>query len=134
MISHNDVNPDGNLDDSFNRQNSGNNLLDNSAIGMGGNQPLQSPGGQGGHKPQFNMSDDQIALHDSANHPLGTTVPTMTQSQQQTPLPLSYMGRAVNHSNFGDDFDNMALNGDEPEDKRTHFRGVPITTGPITYT
>ena len=66
MISHNDANPDGNLDDSFNRQNSGNNLLDNSAIGMGGNQPLQSPGGQGGHKPQFNMSDDQIALHDRA--------------------------------------------------------------------
>ena len=113
MISHNDADPNGNLEDSFNRQNSGNNLLGDSAISK--------------------MTEDQIALHDSANNPLGTTAPTMTQSQQQTPLPLHYMGRAVDNSNFGIEFDSMALNGDEPEEKRSHFRGVAIT-GPITYT
>jgi hypothetical protein len=37
MISHTDANPDANLDDSFHRQNSGSNLLDTSAMGMGDN-------------------------------------------------------------------------------------------------
>jgi hypothetical protein len=50
-------------------------------MGIGDNEGL------GGHKPQFNISDDQIALHDNAkesfrqHQTLGTTVPTMNQSQ-----------------------------------------------------
>jgi hypothetical protein len=35
MISHNDANPDPNLDESFNRQNSGSNLLDVSGMANG---------------------------------------------------------------------------------------------------
>ena len=93
IVSHNDANP--NLDESFNRQNSGSNLLDVSAMGNGYND------GFGG--------DDQIILHDSAkealrlNQTLGTTVPTMTQSQQQTPM------QNANDSNFRADFDNFTL-------------------------
>jgi hypothetical protein len=71
MVSHSDAIPEGNLEDSFNRQNSGNNLLDTSALGMGDNYAPQNSDGQGGNKVQFNMTDDQ---------PLNTTVPTMTQS------------------------------------------------------
>ena len=95
IVSHNDANPDPNLDESFNRQNSGSNLLDVSAMGNGYND------GFGG--------DDQIILHDSAkealrlNQTLGTTVPTMTQSQQQTPMQIA------NDSNFRADFDNFTL-------------------------
>ena len=42
MVSHSD--------DSFNRQNSGNNLLDTSALGMGDNYAPQNSDGQGGNK------------------------------------------------------------------------------------
>ena len=37
IVSHNYANPDPNLDESFNRQNSGSNLLDVSAMGNGYN-------------------------------------------------------------------------------------------------
>jgi hypothetical protein len=109
MVSHTDANPDANLEDSFNRQNSGSNLLDNSAMGIGENEGL------GGHKAQFNISDDQIALHDTAkdslrfHQPLGTTVPTMSQSQQQTPM------QNINESNFRADFDNFTLTEEPAE-------------------
>jgi hypothetical protein len=51
-----DANPDPNLDNSFNRQNSGSNLLDTS--GMGDNQGFQILDGQGGSKGHFNLSVD----------------------------------------------------------------------------
>ena len=37
IVSHNDANPDPNLDESFNRQNSGSNLLDVSGMANGFN-------------------------------------------------------------------------------------------------
>lgn len=102
-------------------------------MGIGDNEGL------GGHKPQFNISDDQIALHDNAkesfrqHQTLGTTVPTMSQSQQQTPL------QNVEVSNFRADFDNFTLT-EEPDkispeiETRMQYQGGQITTGPISYT
>jgi hypothetical protein len=51
-----DANPDPNLDNSFNRQNTVSNLLDSTA--MRNNQGFQILDGQGGSKGHFNLSID----------------------------------------------------------------------------